>query len=352
MTSDSAPMNDRSAPLPDFATKRSGLARCAAEITGAAVSEVETHGSVVVLAGDTVWKMKKPVRLPFVDLRRLDARERLCREEVRLNRALAGPGVYRGVAALTLGAGGALGIDGGGAVVEWLVVMRRLDAAQMLDRRLAEGPEPGAGEIRALADRLVRFYRGTERPPEAGARMHDRWCEAAQVNAAHLTAMSGALGAACDPDLFRGAQEALDAARSETVARGAAGLVVEGHGDLRPEHVCLERPPVIFDRLEFDPDLRLADPFEECAYLGLECARWGSGWIGAALTARLVASGLTPPSAALTRAYAVNRLLTRARLAIDHLLDPAPRTPEKWPAQARAYLAQASEVLVRGVTER
>ena len=63
-------------------------------------------------------------------------------------------------------------------------------------------------------------------------------------------------------------------------ARAAQGRIVEGHGDLRPEHVFLDGEPQVIDCLEFDRDLRLLDPVDELAFLGLECERLGATWIG------------------------------------------------------------------------
>ncbi|MGR3365200.1 MAG: hypothetical protein ACU0CY_13595 [Maritimibacter harenae] len=329
---------------PDYDTKRAFLVRVAARAARARPTVVETHSAVVVMAGPHAWKMKKPVRLPFADLTTATARAHLCREELRLNRELAGPDVYLGLTAITQADDGTLALDGEGLVVEALVLMRRLDARRMLAARLDAGPAPTLDEVEALADRLVAFYRRAVRPPAAAAHFLDRWSHTGRINSAHLAAMQPWLGPAFSPAFVRHAPGLVTRCRAEIVARAGAGLIVEGHGDLRPEHICLENPPVVFDRLEFDLDLRLADPFEECAYLGIECARFGAGWIGMALMERLASAGMAPPSRTLMCAYGVNRLLTRARLAIDHLRDTAPRAPARWPREARRYLLLARSI--------
>src|SRR6478672_7529140 len=121
-----------------------------------ALSTRETHMSWVFLAGDRVYKLKKPVRFPYLDFSTLGRREAACRAEVSLNRRLAAD-IYLGVAPLTFHEG-RLSIAGQGRIVDRLVVMRRLDERWALeqvlrDRRL---------EARHL-DRLVRilawFYR-------------------------------------------------------------------------------------------------------------------------------------------------------------------------------------------------
>lgn len=302
---------------------------------------IETHASLVFLTTDSVWKIKKPVHLPYLDLRTLRSRLHTCREELRLNRELAGD-VYRGLTPLVVGPDGRLSLGGEGQIVDWLIEMRRLPADQMLDWRLQVGPQPLLAEIDGVADTMIRFYRSARRPNDAGQAFLGRWFREAHINAAHLSEMKDKIGAPFDPNIPRSGLDLLEACRAEILERGASGLIVEAHGDLRPEHVCLETPPVIFDRLEFDRDLRLEDPYEEFNYLGLECEALGALWIRAALLTRLSQSGTPPPSPSLMTAYGVNRAVTRARLAIDHLRDTHIRTPEKWPKQARHYLAQAA----------
>ena len=126
------------------------------------VSAKETHMSWVFLAGERVFKLKKPVRYSYLDFTTLEARERYCREETRLNRRLA-PGVYRGVVPLTCFATGAMALGGEGEIVDWIVEMQRLPADCMLDVRLKEG-RVGEEDISHLAQVLADFYRRAERP--------------------------------------------------------------------------------------------------------------------------------------------------------------------------------------------
>lgn len=305
---------------------------------------IETHASLVFVTARHVYKLKKPVLLPHADMRSLAARAALCAEELRLNRALAGD-VYLGLIPLVRRADGALGLGGPGRVIDWLVAMKRLPAADMLDRRLLDGPPPSPAEIAAFGRVMITFYRGQLAPPDAGNAYVARLTREMATDQRHLTRMRRYLGESLSDDLLQAAQAALGAQRDAILARAKAGLVFEGHGDLRAEHVCLTRPPVAFDRVEFDHDFRLIDPHDEIAGLGMECGHLRAGWIGPALRAQLAGAGFAPPPPALLMVYLMARCLTQARLAIDHLRDPHPRNPAKWAPRARRFLDTARAVM-------
>src|SRR3974377_2052617 len=116
----------------------------------------ETHMSWVFLAGDKVYKLKKPVRFPYLDFSTLNRREAACRAELSLNHRLA-PDVYLAVVPLTATAGG-LSIGGGGEAVDWLVVMRRLDETQTLEH-VIEDQRLERWQLDELAATLLQFYR-------------------------------------------------------------------------------------------------------------------------------------------------------------------------------------------------
>lgn len=306
---------------------------------------VETHASFVFLTPDRAWKLKKPVTLGPIRQRGLAHRERACRAELRLNRDLAGP-VYRGVVALSVMPDGRLALGDGGTPVDWLVEMDRLPADRMLDAMLARNAPPTAAEIAALAAVLVRFYRAARaqsfcRTGETLVRIGHEL----DLAAADLGAFAATVDLRPDGALAARARNLVARHAAEIAAREAEGLVVDGHGDLRPEHVCLTDPPVVFDRIEFDAALRSVDVHDEVGYLGQQCARRGYPEIGAALGRALVEAGFPAPSAGLRAAYGAVRCLTRARLAVNHLRDAHPRTPARWPTEARACLSDAARIL-------
>ncbi|HEX6361978.1 MAG TPA: hypothetical protein VFZ93_03420, partial [Albitalea sp.] len=109
--------------------------------------------------------------------------------------------------------------------------------------------------------------------------------------------------------------------------------------------VCLLEPPVVIDCIEFNASLRHVDPFDEVAFLALECDLAGAPWIGPRLVEGLAAALEERPPAPLIQLYKALRALLRARLAMAHLLDPAPRTPETWPVLAQRCVRHAVAAL-------
>lgn len=308
----------------------------------AEVYVVETHLSWVFLAGERVYKLKKPVRSEHFDFTSLAAREANCRSEVRLNRRLAGD-VYQGVARLVRAADGRLALDGEGETVDWLVVMRRLPADRMLDR-LIERTGLNSVELARLGERLTHFY--ASRPPaeiEPQAYL-DRFTQEQATNRRVLKACRA-------PAAYERLLDRLDAALARHArlleVRVLSGRIVDGHGDLRPEHICMTEPIVIFDCLEFSDQLRRVDPVDELAFLGMECGLLGADWIGPALAEQvLTALGQSVPDD-LAALHVACRALFRMRLTLAHLLDPEPREPERWRPLADRYAAAADAALTK-----
>ena len=302
-----------------------------------AVEIVETHMSLVFLAGPTVYKLKKPVVYPFLDFSTPAAREHSCRDELRLNRRLA-PDVYLGLSTITRESDGRLALDGRGEVVDWLVRMRRLPAGRTLDRLIAGGAIT-VEQADAVAAVLARFYAEAERSRVSAGEYVRQLRNEHAISRDIVCAYENGLGR----PLLDEVQRFLDVDHALLRERVTAGRIVDGHGDLRPEHVWLETPPLVIDCLEFNERLRQVDPFDEIAYLGLECARLGAGWIGPRLLRSVKAALDDAVDPRLVRFYARYRACIRARLALAHLAEPSPREPERWQPLARTYLRLGSE---------
>jgi uncharacterized protein len=305
----------------------------------------ETHMSWVFLTETRVYKLKKPIRRPHLDFSTIERRQHFCAEEVRLNRRLAAP-TYLGVLPLCRRDGGGFELGGSGAVIDWLVEMARLPETEMLEAHIAEG-RLERNSVERLAEVLASFYGSLAPEPQEGASCLPRLRREVKIDGGVLLSPRFELGDRA-ARLFEAAGAALDRLAPEIEGRARRGLIVEGHGDLRPEHVWLGEPLQIIDCLEFDRGFRLVDPHDEVQYLGLECAVLGAEWVRPLLLSRVGKRLGDPASAELLGLYAVLRALTRARLCLAHLLETPVRKPEKWRPLALRYLAEAERARLGG----
>ncbi len=302
----------------------------------ARVEIIQTHLSWVFLTERHVFKLKKPLRGDGFDLSSAQARRRNAETEVRLNRRLA-PGIYLGVVRLTLSGSHRLAIGGQGVVVDWLVKMVRLPAERMLDRRLVCGNWHYA-DIHTLADWLAKFFGTARRVPVQPIAYLDRFRAECRLSR-HAFRASGSPPLQHAVDCVVRYIEAFMGRHSDLLLRRLEDRrIVEGHGDLRPEHICLGSAPRIIDCLEFRLDLRCLDPVDELAFLGMECARLGAGGIGRVLFWHYCRrTGDCPPPVLIAFYKAIGALI-RARIAILHLQETPVRDPAKWPKRAAEYV--------------
>lgn len=305
------------------------------------VERIETHFSIVFVGDRRVYKLKKPLRGEGFDFSQPHLRRRNAEEEMRLNRVLA-PEVYLGIVPLTREADRRLALGGRGAAVDWLVEMVRLPAERMFDRRLAEG-NWRRGEIEALADRLARFFLKARHIEIAPPRYLDRFRAEARASAEAFEAWGGPALSLIARALRRRISAFLERRGEILETRVRERRPIDGHGDLRPEHILLASDSLIIDRLEFRADLRVLDPAEELSFLALECERRGASGVGRVLFNRYHARTKDRPPPVLIHFYKAMAALIRARLAICHLAGKTREEPQVWRARAAEYLALARE---------
>ena len=302
----------------------------------------ETHMSWVFLAGDRVYKLKKPVTYPFLDFSTLQLREFNCREEVRLNRRLA-PNVYLGVIPLAMTPAGNLALGDRSKIVDWLVEMRRLPDELLLDKAiLANSVTSRAVESVSVA--LAEFYVKSKPVHISGQDYVERFAREHDLNVLVVTNRQFDLDGQQVTKAIAIVENMLRKTPARLEARALGSKIVDGHGDLRPEHICLEEPPVIIDCLEFNRDLRLADPLDEIAYLDLECTILGANWIGRQVLTRYLERSSDEADRELGQFYWAYRACLRARLSLVHILEHDTRKPEKWLPLARKFIGIASAV--------
>lgn len=305
------------------------------------VRAIETHLAWVFLTDHFAYKLKKPARYPYLDFSTVAAREFYCREELRLNRRLA-PDVYLDVIPLTMGGNGKPVLDGQGEVVDFLVWMRRLPQDRMLDRLLQCG-RLEERLLHALTEVLADFYRACPVRGLGKEAYRCRYREAVVLNLRELESLRFALPSIDGQALCEAQLEFLERRASWFDARAAEGRIVEGHGDLRPEHVCFEPPwPKVIDCLEFSRDLRLLDSADETAYLALECEYLGYGEAGRRFLElyQRIARDSVPPR--LQDFYLAYRATLRARLLLSRVRENAPAAWTRFQRRAMRYLKLAA----------
>ncbi len=304
-----------------------------------AVAVKETHMSWVFLTDAHAYKLKKPVRTPFLDFSTVAARRLNCRRETRLNRRLA-PDTYLGIVALRTDSEGRLRLDGRGTAVDWLVKSRRLDERHTLEFAILSGTHRHRDILR-LVDRLATFFRDARRVPMTPAAYLRRRRSEIEADERELLRPEFDLPAFVIAPPIAAQCGFLDRHGALLAERARAGRIVDGHGDLRPEHIYLNAEPIVMDCIEFNRALRVLDPVDELAYLAMECDRLAApeidGWLFGAWHS---ATGELPPRL-LIEFYKCRQATLRAKIAIWHLDQPLTDSAAKWKARARDYLRLA-----------
>lgn len=303
------------------------------------VQALETHMSWVFLTDRYAYKLKKPVLFTFLDFSTPERRRHYCDEEVRLNRRLA-PRVYIGTVPLTADAHGQLTLGGPGSAVDWLVKMHRLPPEGMLDYAIRKGTFTRE-QIEELAHVLSAFYAEAAPANITGESYIDRLEADIAENRRELAAVGSILHSSA---VQRVHNAQLDFIREQERLLGRRvrdGRVIEGHGDLRPEHVALAPETQIIDRLEFNQAFRTLDPLDELAYFALECEMLDAGAVGTIVLERYRLEAADAAPLVLVDFYKCYRACLRAKLSIWHLREPNARD-EHWRKRARAYFTAAS----------
>ncbi len=297
-----------------------------------------TNTSWVFLAGRLVYKVKRPVRFPFLDYSTLERRLEMCREELALNRELA-PDTYLCVRSIVSADGQLeLGSERDSRAVEYAVEMRCLPEARSM-ARLATAGSLREADVDAVAMRVAGFHAAAAAAPASDRHLDPLIESVEQVLAALREAGAGVL----DPTRLRAAESFAAAflarRRDYLLTRVEQGLVRHCHGDLRAEHVILGRQIVIFDRLEFDPQKRWIDVASEVAFLVMDLEALGAGWASRRFVDAYRDAGGDPGDEELIAFFASFRTWIRALVACLRSATPA---------EDRAAQRQARELLALG----
>jgi hypothetical protein len=312
------------------------------------VEQRETHISHVFLAGERVYKVKKPVEMGFLDFSTLERRRHYCRREVELNRRLA-PDIYRSVAVITLD-NGEYRLEGAGEAVEVAVRMRRLPDRCALHRRLALGSLRD-GEIRDLSRLLADFYRKAD-PAPSGSDL-GTW-ESVRGNCEeNFQQIAPFRTSPLDPEtcdlVERATRSFLDRHRPLFRRRSAQRWVRNCHGDLRAGHIYLEDRFHIIDCIEFNRRFRYHDVASDLAFLAMDLDHLGHAELGPVLLDRITSRTGDGDLFLLIDFYKCYRAMVRCKVACFQIEGAAGDDQEKDRRKkaARQFLSLAGAYALR-----
>jgi aminoglycoside phosphotransferase family enzyme/predicted kinase len=227
----------------------------------------QTHISAVFIGKDTVWKLKKAVRMPFLDFSTVEARHHFLLRELEINRRNA-PGIYRDVIAVVRRPDGSFTL-GDGAAADWVLRMAPVPAGDFLDV-IAERGGLTPALLDALGDCVARYHAGLPPVPD--------WDSAAALlritDGNGRSAVAAGLSASRVEAWRQRMTRTIEARQAWLEARAAAGFVRRCHGDLHLGNLCLwEGTPVAFDALEFDEAMATIDVAYDLGFLLMDLDR-------------------------------------------------------------------------------
>ncbi len=272
---------------------------------------IETHISWVFLTGEYVYKLKKPVKLPFVDFSTLERRRAFCEKELRLNRRLA-PELY--VDVVPIGGSADKPVLGVEPAFDYAVKLRQFADGARLDERLAATRIPAADIIR-LAESIANFHGSLAAIYEYGSAEAIVDVVMTNIDETRQVLDSPAHGediAALRAWLTQRCEE-LKQALAE---RHASGAVRECHGDLHLENLAYWKDRIVaFDALEFEPAFRCIDILDEVAFLFMDLDARGETGLAYEFLNRYLEVGGDYTGLPVFRLYLVHRALVRAKVA-------------------------------------
>src|SRR3979411_2793529 len=313
-------------PTGDSGMQERVFAFLTAPATHSRVHRIDTHAASVFLEGDRALKIKRAVCFPFLDYSTLEKRKAACDEEININRQFA-PQIYRRVVPITQDTDGSLALAGHGTPVEFAVEMTRFDERQTIDH-LAEAGEPDSDLVNAIADAIGASHAVA---PRAAA---EPWVESIPTFIEGNT--TAFRTSACFPetdidDLGAASQSAYLRIRELLRQRGSEGYVRRCHGDLHLANIVLiERKPVLFDAIEFDPTIASVDVLYDLAFPIMDFIRYDRHAAANALLNRYLAMtsvenldalAAFPLFTSLRAAIRANVLLARLARACDDKAD-------------------------------
>lgn len=236
----------------------------------AEVELIETHISYVFIAGNLVYKVKKPVKFDFLDFTTLGKRKFFCKEEVKLNKRLA-PDTYLGIIAISLDARGNITLDEGVKIIDYAVMMKKLPADRMLKTLLSRRQADGK-TMDNLAKRIAIFHQNAQ----TGGHIDEMGdIENIRHNSKeNLTETLRYINVTIPEYQYKFINDYTEKFLADHKAlfkkRIADHKIRDCHGDLHLDHICIADEIIIFDCIEFNERFRCGDVAEDVAFLTMD----------------------------------------------------------------------------------
>jgi len=277
------------------------------------ITYIETHASHVFIGDHVVYKIKKPVNLGFLDFSTLKKRQAACHQEVLLNSRLAGD-VYLGVVPIyQTGQEYGFRKTRGGSIVEYAVRMKRIPDDYILDNLIRQG-RPLYGRLEEVGSVLADFH---NRTPSYRGRKFGGLEMIRSATQENFEQMSPDRGVTIErpfyDELKRYTECFIEENEQRFLGRRKKGWIKEGHGDLHTQHICLVKPPIIFDCIEFNKSFRIIDVLQDIAFLFMDLEFMGRFDLSARLF-KAYSSGLRDCDEEILRFYKVYRAVVRGKV--------------------------------------
>lgn len=286
------------------------------------VSLVQTHISFVLLAGDYVYKWKKPVDFGFLNFSTLEKRKYYCEQELQLNRRLC-PDLYEELVTINSD-GDSFSLNGSGETVEYGIRMKRMPEERMMGRVVAAG-ELSRDHLDAIIEQLVPFYQAA-----AGDKAIQEFGLASSVAVNVLENFDqtenfvdqGAISRAQFDAIVTYSKEFLSQ-EERFQARIDAGKIRDCHGDMHSANICLTDPVAIFDCIEFNERFRYTDVAADVAFLAMDLDFHGETELSNYFIEQFAEKSADPELVGMLNFYKCYRTYVRAKIALFTASDPA-----------------------------
>lgn len=304
---------------------------------------IQTHISFVVIAGEYVYKWKKPVDFGFLDFSTLEKRKYFCQRELHLNRRLC-PEVYLGLVSVNL-ADGRYSLSGPGPAVEYGVKMARMPEEMMMTKMLTAGKLTRA-HLDAVVEVLIPFYQAAE----GGARIgefgrSEAVAQNVQENFLQTEAFIGKGVLSLDTfEKIKAYSQSVLADSKRFYRRITAGKIRDCHGDLHSANICLADKVYIFDCIEFNERLRYSDVAADVAFLAMDLDFHGLSEFSSYFVDRFIAKSGDQKLMEVLNFYKCYRAYVRGKIGLFTAEDPTVSTEKARVCreQAGRYFALAA----------